>query len=128
MKSIKKEHPNKIVYQNEQGLLHRTDGPAIEWNDGTKEWYINGQRHRTDRPAIEWSIGTRSWWINGKFHRVDGHKSWYINGQNHREDGPAIEWNNGTKSWYLNGKFFTEQEWQYKVIKIKLQRLKSYGN
>jgi hypothetical protein len=105
MKSIKKEHPNKIVYQNEQGLLHRTDGPAIEWNDGTKEWYINGQRHRTDRPAIEWSIGTRSWWINGKFHRVDGHKSWFINGMK-----------------------YTEQEWQEKTIKIKLERLKSYGS
>ena len=23
------------------GKLHRKDGPAVEWNDGNKEWYIN---------------------------------------------------------------------------------------
>ena len=23
---------------------HRTDGPAIEWANGTKRWYINGVR------------------------------------------------------------------------------------
>ena len=28
-------------YQN--GKLHRTDGPAIERADGTKEWYIDGK-------------------------------------------------------------------------------------
>jgi hypothetical protein len=24
--------------------LHRTDGPAIEWSNGTKSWYLNGVR------------------------------------------------------------------------------------
>ena len=28
-------------YQN--GELHREDGPAIEWADGDKEFYINGE-------------------------------------------------------------------------------------
>ena len=23
--------------------LHREDGPAIEWSDGSKKWYLNGQ-------------------------------------------------------------------------------------
>jgi hypothetical protein len=23
--------------------FHREDGPAIEWNDGEKEWWFNGQ-------------------------------------------------------------------------------------
>lgn len=23
--------------------LHRLDGPAIEWNDGTKHWYYHGK-------------------------------------------------------------------------------------
>ena len=27
------------------GELHRLDGPAIEWVDGGKEWWLNGQRH-----------------------------------------------------------------------------------
>jgi hypothetical protein len=26
------------------GQLHRTDGPAIEYADGDKSWYLNGQR------------------------------------------------------------------------------------
>jgi hypothetical protein len=29
---------------NKNGELHRTDGPAIEWADGTKYWYVNGNR------------------------------------------------------------------------------------
>ena len=26
--------------------LHRTGGPAIEWDDGTKEWWVNGKPQR----------------------------------------------------------------------------------
>jgi len=25
--------------------LHRTDGPAVEWNDGTIEWWIDNKHH-----------------------------------------------------------------------------------
>ena len=63
--------------------------------DGTKFWYLNGQRHREDGPAREFANGT---------------KFWFLNGQLHREDGPAVEWANGIKVWYLNGKELTEQE------------------
>ena len=48
-------------YYNNAGQLHRTSGPAIEWADGTKEWWQNGQRHRTGGPAIEWNDGYREW-------------------------------------------------------------------
>jgi hypothetical protein len=59
---------NRIEYRL-NGALHRGDGPknlsqilpAIEWADGTKEWYINGQLHREDGPAIEWANGTKEW-------------------------------------------------------------------
>ena len=27
------------------GKLHREDGPAFEWPDGSGEWYLNGQRY-----------------------------------------------------------------------------------
>ena len=30
-------------YWNQNGKLHREDGPAVEWVDGSKEWYINGK-------------------------------------------------------------------------------------
>ena len=46
--------------------LHRDDGPAVEFANGHKEWYQNGQRHRTDGPAVEWWDGGKSWYINGK--------------------------------------------------------------
>jgi hypothetical protein len=35
-----------VEYYNEDGKLHREDGPAAEYGDGTKEWWINGKRHR----------------------------------------------------------------------------------
>ena len=69
-------------------VLHRTDGPAVEYADGSKFWYINDQRHRTDGPAIE---------------LANGDKYWYINGQRHRTDGPAVECADGNKYWYVNG-------------------------
>ena len=34
------------------GKLHRTDGPAIEYPDGSNYWYQNDRRHRTDGPAV----------------------------------------------------------------------------
>jgi hypothetical protein len=63
--------------------------------DGSKFWYLNGERHREDGPAVE---------------HADGCKSWYLNDKLHREDGPAIENHTGGKEWYLNGKHMTEEE------------------
>ena len=34
---------NKSWY-NENGELHREDGPALEYSNGTKEWWIKGVR------------------------------------------------------------------------------------
>jgi len=50
----------------EMTILHREDGPAIEWTDGYKSWYLDGKRHREDGPAIEWASGYKSWYLNGK--------------------------------------------------------------
>jgi len=35
-------HGNKTWWKN--GLLHREDGPAVEWINGFKSWWINGER------------------------------------------------------------------------------------
>jgi len=48
----------------QNGLLHREDGPAIEWADGGKSWWLNGKRHREDGPAMDLS-NHKEWWING---------------------------------------------------------------
>ena len=53
-------------YYNNAGELHRDDGPAVLWADGTKLWYQNGLRHRTDGAAVEWPSGNKAWYINGE--------------------------------------------------------------
>jgi hypothetical protein len=86
--------------------------------NGSREWYLNGQRHREDGPAVEWASGNRYWYFNGEIHREDGpaieqangDRYWCLNGRLYREDGPAIEWADGSCGWYLNDKKVTEQE------------------
>jgi hypothetical protein len=46
------------------GRLHREDGPACEWPDGTKFWYLNGQCHRKNGPAVEDINGYKEWRLN----------------------------------------------------------------
>lgn len=47
------------------GKLHREDGPAVIWNDGTENWYQNGRLHREDGPARTWYDGSTTWYIDG---------------------------------------------------------------
>ena len=112
-----------------KGRLHREDGPAIEWANGTKEWYRNGVQVEPftesmdpdELEALATSVigpqpetdrdGTVHWYWRGQLHRedgpavewADGSKVWYRNGQCHREDGPAVEYTSGSKAWYRNG-------------------------
>ncbi len=80
------EYPQE--YLDENGQLHRTDGPAVKWRAGDRFWYCHGLLHREGGPAIEWANGQRDWWRNG---------------QRHRDDGPAIERPNGGKEeWWQN--------------------------
>ena len=60
----KRVFDNKIEYRNILGQLHRTDGPAVEYSDGDKFWYINGKRHREDGPVVEWNNGDKEWYLN----------------------------------------------------------------
>ena len=107
------------------------------YDNGTREWYLNGKLHREDGPAIEYTNGDKCWYLNGKCHRedinpetgltcpaieyADGDKRWYLNGNRHREDGPAIENANGTKYWYLNGNQYSEADWKLEVAKLNKQ-------
>jgi hypothetical protein len=50
---------------NSNGLLHRTDGPAVENPDGKREWWVDGKRHRIDGPAIEQADGQTRWILHG---------------------------------------------------------------
>ena len=118
------EDGSKFYYSDkEMKILHREDGPAVEYNSGYKSWWLNGKYHREDGPAIEWQNGDKYWYCNGKFHRENGpavessngSKYWYLNGELHREDGPAIEWADGDKWWYLNGIEYSESQFNKKM-------------
>ena len=56
---------DKDIFWFKNGLLHREDGPAIEYASGSKFWYKNGECHREDGPAVEFSDGDKSWFCVG---------------------------------------------------------------
>ena len=82
-------------WKNKKGLLHRINGPAMEYSSGSKHWYKDGKRHRLNGPAVEY---------------IGGHKEWYQNGLRHRLDGPSYIHSSGTKYWYKNGALFKNKE------------------
>ncbi len=129
---------NKKLYFQEK-LLHREEGPAIEYDNGHKKFFINGLLHNENGPAIEYADGSKSWYQNGLRHREDGpafecitgDKEWYKNGKLHREDGPAIDLDNGDKSYYINGnkisekQFYLEKELRESILnKNKVSKMK----
>ena len=64
---IKKDNNATFYYKDKAYIIrHREDGPAVEYSNGTKYWYLNGKLHRVDGPAIEFFDGTKVWHLNGK--------------------------------------------------------------
>jgi len=49
-----------------QDVLHREDGPAIEYVNGDRAYYQHNLLHRLDGPA---------------FHHISGYGAWYYQGQ-----------------------------------------------
>lgn len=43
-----------IYYYNEENQLHKEDGPAVEYSDGRKWWYINGKKYPGPYTDEEW--------------------------------------------------------------------------
>jgi hypothetical protein len=101
---IVRVYDNRTEWFNKDGDRHRIDGPAIEYANGYKAWWINGKLHREDGPAVEYA---------------DGSKEWYQNGQRHRIDGPAVEWVDGYKAWWFNGREYTEAEYHKVIAPVK---------
>ena len=40
-------------WKNSEGQLHREDGPAREWANGHKEWYLNGRQFISEENWIK---------------------------------------------------------------------------
>jgi hypothetical protein len=55
-----------VYYYNSEDGYHRLDGPAKEYSNGTKAWFINDKCHRLDGPAIVWENGSKGWWFYGR--------------------------------------------------------------
>jgi hypothetical protein len=99
-------------------VLHSNDDmPAIQYYDGTLEWYHDGESHRdNDMPAFISPIrdiyGCRKWYLHGKLHRIngpaiityDGYEFWYKEGMMHRDGDMPAYIAYGDKKWYKNGK------------------------
>lgn len=81
-----------INYYDSAGNLHRRQGPAVIYPDGTLAWYDHGKLHRDEGPAVI---------------KPNGAQVWYNHGKVHREDGPAIIYNNSRPGMYwFNGEPF----------------------
>ena len=78
-------------YKN--GVLHNDNNPAVEYYDGSKYWFTDG-----DLDRIEYVSGTKTYWKNWKMHR---------------ENGPAIEYEDGFCCWYYDGEFLGSTETGY---------------
>ena len=90
------EYGDKFYHKDRKMTkLHRLDGPAVEFADGSKSWYVDGKSHRLNGPAFEYS---------------DGYKEWCIDGKRHRLDGPAVEYADGSKSWWVDDKRLSEEQ------------------
>ena len=97
--SIKVVGEGYAMWVNKNAELHRVNGPAIEWNNGNKEWWIDGKRHRIDGPAIYFK-GHEEWWQTGNLHRVDGPAV------------KAVKSGVDIKQWWLNGHhYYSAEDW-----------------
>jgi len=58
----------ETVYKNVLGETHRDeeDGAAVFFENGTQYWYKYGLRHRIGGPAVTFENGRTEYWIDGK--------------------------------------------------------------
>lgn len=49
------------------GLLHSINGKPAKIKNGNKFWLKHGLLHREDGPAIEWANGLLEWWNEGTY-------------------------------------------------------------
>ena len=65
------EEDKQRVCWYKDGLLHRLDGPAVEYTNGGKEWFINGVQY-TEQEFNQWLEKKH---LNEKLHQTLDEKS-----------------------------------------------------
>lgn len=67
-KQVFDEYGNEWWY-NEEGHLHREDGPAARLNGfGGESWHLNGKYHRVGGPAVTYENGETVWYLHDKYY------------------------------------------------------------
>lgn len=54
-----------VIYDNE-GHVNNSTGPAVEYGDGTLEWWQNDKPHREDGPAVIRANGETEYYVHGR--------------------------------------------------------------
>ena len=49
-------------------------GLLVEYASGSKFWCLKGKLHREDGPAIEWANGDKEWYLNDEEVTEEEHK------------------------------------------------------
>lgn len=109
-----------MLNNRNKNILHKVDGPAVVWSDGSCEYFQNGIIHNENGPALveKTSSYTRSlWYVNGNLHREDGpalehvtqngdknYYEYWVDGKKHRTDGPTVIHPSKTEIWYFENK------------------------
>jgi len=120
------------------GVLHREDGPARTYTNGTKQYYKHGYLHREDGPAVEANHGyctKQVYYYEGRIHNEKGPAyierwcdsevlKYFEHDILHHLQGPAVILRYFNKrhsrsddiQYFINGKYYTRENFE-KVIK-----------
>ena len=54
-----------VRWLDDERYVHRVDGPASVWDDGTQWWFRHGRAHFAYGPAILYASGSLAWYEDG---------------------------------------------------------------
>lgn len=61
MEIIETTNPNEMIPENYTGIVYYT-------NTRSRYWYKEGRAHRIDGPAVEYKNRERYWWVDGVYY------------------------------------------------------------
>ena len=64
------------VWEDENGHIHREDGPAVIYDDGSVEYWQHGRLHRIGGPAIDYPDTFRKWYQDNNLY--NNSREWWV--------------------------------------------------